>query len=317
MRRGSTVLVAAVAAALLAAPGTAPARAGSADRQCFGAAARDPLHPCRQRGQRLRVTPTPNQAQITPNLACTGTEVDETLEQCAFGLPASEAAATVAVIGDSHAAHWRAALAVVARAKRWRVLEIATPHCPLSTAIPDSGPQVAAFCPAWNQRVTAWLGEHPELQTVFLSSHARAPIVVPAGRTEFDARVEGYERAWRSLPVSVERLIVIRDNPTDRIGTHACVRRAIAARKPAGRACAVLRKSVLPPDAAVEAAKSLRARGARVIDLTHHFCGRRFCLPVVGGVLVHKDVDHLTQLFARTLGPYLLRGVERLLRAGP
>jgi hypothetical protein len=30
----------------------------------------------------------------------------------------------------------------------------------------------------------------------------------------------------------------------------------------------------------------------------------------VGGALVHKDVDHLTQVFARTLGPYLLRAID-------
>ena len=300
-----------VAALALLAPASAMAEGGAP--KCLGAAARDPQRPCHSRSLRLKVTPTPNQAQITPNLACTGEAVDEVLEQCAFGLPAPEAAETVAVIGDSHAAHWRAALAVVARAKRWRVLELATPHCPLSTAPPDSGPYFATFCPAWNERVLAWLGAHPEVRTVFLSSNARAPIVVPAGRSVFATRVAGYLRAWRALPASVQHLIVIRDNPTDTVGTHGCVRRAIAQRRPAGRACAVARKSVLVPDAAVTAAKRLRSRGARVIDLTPHFCGRRFCLPVVGGVLVHKDVDHLTQLFARTLGPYLLRGVERVL----
>ncbi len=309
--RAWAAAVAGVAGLLLVAPAPAPASSGAP--KCLGAAARDPLRPCHNPSLKLRVSPTPIQAQITPNLACTGEAVDEVLEQCAFGLPAAEAAETVAVIGDSHAAHWRAALAVVARAKRWRVLELATPHCPLSTARPDSGPYVTRFCPDWNQRVLAWLGTHPEIRTVFHSANARAPIVVPAQRSEFVARVGGYLRAWRSLPASVQRLIVIRDNPTDKVGTHACVRRAIARRRPAGRACAIARKSVLVPDAAVTAARRLRSRGARVIDLTPHFCGRRSCLPVVGGVLVHKDVDHLTQLFARTLGPYLLRGVERLL----
>ena len=57
------------------------------------------------------------------------------------------------------------------------------------------------------------------------------------------------------------------------------------------------------------------ARGARVVDLTRQFCGRRYCFPVVGGVLVHRDADHLTQLFAHTLGPFVLRRVGRLLRA--
>ena len=31
---------------------------------------------------------------------------------------------------------------------------------------------------------------------------------------------------------------------------------------------------------------------------------------VVGGVLVHKDVGHLTRDFSATLGPYLLRSLS-------
>ena len=45
------------------------------------------------------------------------------------------------------------------------------------------------------------------------------------------------------------------------------------------------------------------------MDLTPFFCDQRSCYPVVGGVLVHKDINHLTRHFAETLGPYLLRAV--------
>jgi hypothetical protein len=48
-----------------------------------------------------------------------------------------------------------------------------------------------------------------------------------------------------------------------------------------------------------------------VIDLTPFFCSSKQCFPVVGGVLVHKDQDHLTQNFSRTLGPYIGRAVDR------
>jgi hypothetical protein len=41
-------------------------------------------------------------------------------------------------------------------------------------------------------------------------------------------------------------------------------------------------------------------------------CNRRKCFPVVGGALVHKDTHHLTRVFARTLGPFLLRRVKDL-----
>ena len=300
------------AALLLALVAAAPAEAAP---KCFGAAARDPERRCENPRLRLVVRPTPDEAAITPNLACTRAQLTEMLDECAYGLPAEDARETVAMIGDSHAAHWRAALAVVAKRKRWRVLEIARPHCPLSTATPDSGEPISSECAAWNRDVVSWLAEHPEVRTVFVSANAQAPIVVPAGHTEYPTRVRGYVEAWRALPASVQRIVVIRDNPTDRTRTHDCVRSAIAKRRPAGHACATLRRVVLPRDAGVTAAARLRARGAVVVDLTRYFCNRRRCLPVVGGVLVHKDVDHLTQLFAGTLGPFLLRRVDALVRA--
>jgi hypothetical protein len=298
------------AGAVLAAALLAGASAGAATPKCFGAAARDARRDCENPRLRLMVRPTPDEAAITPNLSCVREQISEVLDQCSYGTPAGEAVESVAMIGDSHASHWRAAMAVVARRKKWRVLEIARPHCPLSYALPDSGEPISSQCVAWNRELVNWLADHPEVRTVFTSANAQAPIVVPAGKSEWATRRDGFLAAWQALPASVQRLVVIRDNPTDRTKTHDCVRRAMAARRPPGPACEVPRRLVLPADAAVTAAKRLRARGARVVGLTHYFCGRRRCLPVVGGALVHKDVDHLTQVFARTLGPYLLRAID-------
>ena len=44
-------------------------------------------------------------------------------------------------------------------------------------------------------------------------------------------------------------------------------------------------------------------------------CGARQCYPVVGGALVFSDETHLTQTFATTLGPFLLREVDKFMRA--
>jgi hypothetical protein len=76
--------------------------------------------------------------------------------------------------------------------------------------------------------------------------------------------------------------------------------------------CALRRSSSVRPDPAAIAA--LRRGSARVhlVDLTRFMCSPRLCFPVVGGVLVHKDVTHLTPLFAETLGPFLLRAVDRM-----
>ncbi len=302
-------LLVAVAAALLAG---APPAAAVAAPACWGAADRDPERPCHNPRLRLRVEPTPDRAVLTPNVACVRQDPGSVVARCAFGAAEGTARETVAVLGDSHAAHWRGALAVVARARRWRVVEMATPHCPLTAAVPMSGGEPVRWCPDVNRAIRDWLAAHPEVRTVIVAAHTRAPVQVPAGRTELEERVAGFLTAWQALPGTVQRLVVLRDTPIDRTTTHACVRRALRQRRPAGTVCRVRRSHALVRDAAVLAAERLHARGARVVDLTPHVCGARWCHPVVGGVLVHRDVDHLTQAFARSLGPYLLRAIDRL-----
>jgi SGNH domain (fused to AT3 domains) len=305
------VTVALAALALAAAPAAADA-APAREPRCFGAASRDAARPCTNPRLRLRVTPTPEQAALIPNLACQRSTLTEVLDECAYGLAAAKARETVAVIGDSHAAHWRAALRVVAERKRWRILEIGRPHCPLSLARPDSGEPISSQCATWNTQVIGWLRGHPEVSKVFVTGAARAPIVVPRGRTQFQERVAGYVGAWKRLPPSVQRLIVIRDNATDALETQDCVRRAMRRRQAAGPACALPRRRALVPDGAVAAARKLRRGGVRVVDLSDQFCDRRLCFPVIGGVLVRKDMDHLTQRFSATLGPILLRKLNAL-----
>ena len=54
------------------------------------------------------------------------------------------------------------------------------------------------------------------------------------------------------------------------------------------------------------------SKRVKTIDMTSFFCSRRQCFPVVGGALVYKDVTHLTDVFASSLGPYVVRKVRAL-----
>jgi hypothetical protein len=47
--------------------------------------------------------------------------------------------------------------------------------------------------------------------------------------------------------------------------------------------------------------------------MTPFFCDHSHCYPVVGGALVHKDLNHITAIFARTLGRFMLRMVDDIL----
>ena len=283
--------------------------------KCFGAASRDARRPCQNPGLRYEVVPTPAVAPTLPNAPCAQIEQQDGLDVCDFGVPADQAAATVALVGDSHASGWRAAAQTVALAKRWHGLSVTHTSCPLSTAVrnlPD--PARFAQCAEWKQHVFQWFTQHPEISTVFVAGLSGGRGVVPSdGRDAFSTSVAGYIGAWNALPATVQRIIVIHDTPKVLSTTAACVARAMAAHRPAGAVCAVSRKRALDPDPLVAAARILASPRVQVVDLRRIFCDARWCYPVIGGALVHKDTTHMSLTYGTTLGPYLLRAVDALL----
>src|SRR4051794_26466420 len=91
----------------------APLTSAGPPQRCFGAAARDPLHPCRNPRLLRSVSPDPRDAQIEPSSPCVPVRGGGAPDVCAFGVRPRRSVATVALVGDSHAVHWRAALEVV------------------------------------------------------------------------------------------------------------------------------------------------------------------------------------------------------------
>lgn len=314
-RRLALILVAAAAAGSGAAAAL-PANAGTRAPRCFGAAARVPGHPCTNPALQTLVTPTPGDALLSTDAPCTPEESWRVLSVCAFGDPPQRAKATVALLGDSHASHWRAALAVAARTEGWRGISLTRSSCPFTQANARIAPEAQGPCRENNVEAVQWLDAHPEVSTVFVSAHSGARVFTAPGQEALDTKIAGYVAAWRALPASVTRIIVLRDVPTHPLRTSTCIDDAIAADRPPIPACAVRRAGALLPDAEVVAAQRLHSSRVRVIDLTPFMCGPAECYPVVGGVLVNKDTDHLSQAFSATLGPYLLSRAIRLQRGG-
>ena len=283
-----------------------------AEPRCFGAASRNPFVPCMSRALRLAVMPTPTDALLTPNARCSIVSL-RTPYTCQFGVRAAVANRTIALVGDSHAAHWRGALEVVAQARGWRGFSLTRSGCPLSAALPDLPKARRKSCADWRHAVRRWFTRHPQVRTVFVSHLSGVSVRAPKGRSRREHQIQGYLRAWRALPRTVRQIIVLRDVPFSSTNTSTCVERAMRRRRPAGTACALPRSRVLRRDAATVAARRPGTTRVHVIDLTPAMCSRRLCFPVVGGVLVHKDKTHITSLFAGTLGPLLQGRVDRLL----
>ena len=283
-----------------------------AEPPCFGAAARNPRYRCRNPTLRLAVFPTPAQAELSPNSRCAEVSFKRP-STCQFGVRPGVAHRSVALIGDSHATHWRGALEVVARIRGWRGYSITRAGCPLSTAPPAIDKGRRESCANWRRDVLKWLRDHPQVRTVFVSQLAGLDVLAPRGRDRGEYEIQGFLGAWRRLPSSVRQIIVLRDTPVTSESSASCVEAAMARRRPAGTACAIARRRALRRDPAAIAARRPGMRRVHVIDLTRFMCSPRLCFPVVGGVLVHKDNTHITNIFSTTLGPFVERGVSALI----
>jgi hypothetical protein len=248
------------------------------------------------------VFPSPSRAIVTPDLPCRLIErrAWAVVQPCEFGDRSRPAEpARVALIGDSHAEHFRATVDVVAAARGWRAVSMTFPGCAFSTEVYDAPGHVQGFktgrCRRHTSEAISWLRAHPAVHTLYTSAST--------GRGFGTA---GFAAAFRQVPPTVKRIYVIRDVPRVGHSTDECVLRVMRRGARSAGACPVPRAAAVLGDPAFTAARQLRGR-VRPIDLTRLFCDRARCFPVIGGAYVYRDKDHLNPVFATTLGPFLLR----------
>jgi hypothetical protein len=280
------------------------------ERACFGAASRNPASHCVNPSLRRTVFPTPSDALLEPNAACIPIGRASLLYPCRFGARGTATSGVTALIGDSHASHWRAAVDVVATGRGWPAVSITRSGCPFIKARPVLERGEAQTCRRWNRELLDWLRRHKEVTSIFLSHHASARYRHKRGVSNFETAVRGHLALWSVVPKSVRHIFVIRDTPVTSIAAADCVRRTFARKQPSAELCARARRKALHPDPAVVAARRTHSLRVHVIDMTPFFCDSGHCYPVVGGALVHKDTNHITAIFARTLGRFMLRMVD-------
>ena len=264
--------------------------------RCFGAAARSCTNP------RLRkvVFPSPGQVRATPpEHPCrprTGGSY-RAIGPCAFGELDADGPPRLALIGDSHAGHWRAAADVAMKAVGRQAVSITTPGCSFSTEVYPAPAPIPARCRRHSREALTWLRRHPSVRTVVTSN--------AAGR---GLTVNGYLSIWRRVPASVRRIYVVRDVPRVRFSTAACVASVRRQKRVSVRACAVPRSGAFPADTSAQAARMAGAR-VQLLDFSRFFCDATRCFPIIGGAYVYRDFDHMNPVFNATLGRYLLRAL--------
>ena len=274
---------------------------------CFGAAARDPERACTNAALERTVSPSPARARTLPEQP-----VPDDRDRVAAGVPVRgrragrrrsrwSATATPGTGGrrssTSRTRRAGAGSRSPARAARCRR------RC--ATCASRGGRSAGAG------RTTCSPGSprHPEVRTVFVAGLSGGSGVVPQRGTEplRDRPCSGYLDAWAALPAPADRRAARHAALPRR---HRLVRQPRAATPAARRARRARSRAAfaLGRDPAIVAAG--RA-GREVLDLTPFFCGAR-CYPVIGGALVVRDANHMTGTYSATLGPYVLRALDRL-----
>ena len=265
---------------------------------CFGAPAMDNRAGCPQALTALpRVAITKADAPWTRVPGCHGTGTDPSVLTCYWGT--GKPSRVVALVGDSHAEHWRAALHRIAKGENWQIIEMFAGGCPATDArsvVFEGRARDGEVCRTWTTKATARLKALAP-DDVITTAYVQQNVFEPAG-----SGPAGFERVWREW-LGFTRVTVLRDIPTAGNQSSAqCL--TFNAWNP--RACSNPRSRVLVDDDMMRAARPMRSV-VNVVDLSDYFCDAERCYAVIGGASIYYDYDHMSRQFSSTLAPALLR----------
>ena len=278
---------------------------------CVGAGALDPASSCPPNDRPLVPSPVLAAEDVSPaydkradGSDCMSDGFAFPLITCHFGDP--EGDVDVALVGNSHAAHWLPALQQIAKTRHWRI----TTYLAMSCTAADLPQEFAveggsAACIRWIHTAAAAVKRtRPDL-IVFANRTGRPAL----GESSIDASVAkytaGFRKSLESFSATGAPVVVIRDTPIPIYGGIDSVPDCLALHPDDRGACSGPRSVWMPADPSVAAARQLVDRGVSVADLTDAFCDRTTCWGAIGGVLVYSDGHHVTRTYSRTIAPRL------------
>jgi peptidoglycan/LPS O-acetylase OafA/YrhL len=255
-------------------------------------------------------------ADLTPSLAsarddeerlrgdgCLAFERVKTPPDCEYGVKGS--AITIALVGDSHAAHWFPAIEALALERGWRLLTFVKVSCSFTTLIQRNLALKREYreCTAFNEATIARINQIKPTLTIIVNRRTFRPI--KEGITPELAGAAFGEMVAR-LPGATAILV---DTPDPGRDAPACL-----SKHPSDiRACLFAQDDADNREIGVAERVAATVSGAQLIDLTSRICAAWPCSPISGSVLIYRDEDHMTETFSRSLAAPLGVEIARLL----
>ena len=218
---------------------------------------------------------------------------------CINGAP--EASATVLVLGDSHARHWKPALDAYGRSSHIRIVEDLRMACPaIGVAVTDADGDAdtrSRCAEAWGSRLS--LIEQLQPDAVLIAQWAGyEDRVITGGRRGSDALAiweEALREAIDAITAQDATVAVVLDGPTLEANPLLCI-----SRKGGTEACRVPRHEALEVTGALrEAELAVLADHPEVerLDLVEVLCDEQSCAVGYGDAIVYSDTNHLAAGF--------------------
>jgi hypothetical protein len=225
-----------------------------------------------------------------------------------YGDPAGPV--TVALIGDSHAAHWFPALELIARQRHWRLMPFTKSACSAASVTQYQTTYKRAYleCDTWRRNTIDTMRRiRPGLVVVASSFDTGPPFGMSVGAGARRVWQSGWDRTLGDLSATGAKVAWIADTPILDEEAPAC----LAEHPDKIGACDIPRTRALRGWAVRTAvAADAKRRGVTVVEPLPWLCAAT-CPVVVGDVLVYRDSHHLTTVYSTLLAPLLERSLPQ------
>ncbi len=202
----------------------------------------------------------------------------------------------IAVLGDSHAQQYMAALGPIAEQHGWEVVTLLKGNCRFGAESAERDQE----CNDFNRASAAYVMEHrPDaVFTVASLTVEEAP---------FETEVPGYIDGIRQFTDAGIDVVGVRDNPRFAINMPECVQK----NGPKAPQCNAPLNESLAESSPLDTYRGQVDR-LHLMDLSDFICAGGICPAVVGNVYVYKDDNHLTKTYVQSMIPMI---EQRLLAA--
>lgn len=216
----------------------------------------------------------------------------------------------VALIGDSHSAQYMAPMLELAKKNNWQVISYSKGGCPFTYAERAHDAVLTNACKKW---VEAALIEVTTKDFDLVVTSQLSGSDWASGKIEQSLYArDGLAKIWNEVNGAGIPVLAIKDNPRPIKAILSCIEKN---RNNNFDACQNTKKLAMLPDPQPAAVKLLNSPLTQLVDFTDVYCDELKCDAVLGGVIVNRDQNHLTNTFSRTLAPFIEVEILKILEA--